>query len=124
MRRAVVVLKLPATPQGDSLMKYVLSWFERPAASYADYEAAQHRVLDVFLQWKMPESIKFLQFVVRVGEWGGYMVVECDKLEDIHKVTTMFAVFEWKVEAVLDVMDAVAAEKEAMADRDAIDGKK
>ncbi len=29
-------------------MKYVVTWWERPGGSYADYEAAQKRVLAVF----------------------------------------------------------------------------
>ena len=49
-----------------------------------------------------------LQFVVRVGDYGGYMIVETDKPTDIHYVTSVFAAFEFKVEPVVDVMDAVA----------------
>ena len=38
-------------------MKYVISWRERPAASFSDYEAAQERVLKIFdKDWKMPAS--------------------------------------------------------------------
>ena len=50
------------------------------------------------------------QFVVRVGDYGGYMIFETDRPEDIHYFTSVFAVFEFKVEPVLDVMDAVAVE--------------
>ena len=54
------------------------------------------------------------QFVVRVGDYGGYMIVETDKPADIHYVTSIFAVFEFKVEPVADVMDAVAVELKAI----------
>jgi hypothetical protein len=92
-------------------MKYVISWHERPAASARDYEAAHERILEIFSEkWKMPESFTVLQFVVRVGDYGGYMIVETDKPADIHYVTSVFAAFEFKVEPVLDVMEAVAAE--------------
>ena len=58
-------------------MKYVISWRERPAASAKDYETAQERVLQIFNKdWKMPASFTMHQFVVRVGDYGGYMVVE------------------------------------------------
>ncbi len=52
--------------------------------------------------------------MVRVGEFGGYMIVETDKPTDIHYVTSVFAVFEFKVEPVVDVMDAVAVEVQAI----------
>jgi hypothetical protein len=99
-------------------MKYVLTWWERPGGSYADYEAAQKRVLNVFQNWEMPESLDIHQFVVRVGEFGGYMVLETDNVADVQKLTTTFAVFQFRLEPVMDVMDAVAAEAEGIAWRD------
>jgi hypothetical protein len=100
-------------------MKYVLTWWERPGGSYADYEAAQKRVLNVFQNWEMPESLDIHQFVVRVGEFGGYMVLETDNVADVQKLTTTFAVFQFRLEPVMDVMDAVAAEAEGIAWREA-----
>jgi hypothetical protein len=99
-------------------MKYVLTWWERPGGSYADYEAAQKRVLNVFQNWEMPESLDIHQFVVRVGEFGGYMVLDTDNVADVQKLTTTFAVFQFRLEPVMDVMDAVAAEAEGIAWRD------
>ena len=101
-------------------MKYVLTWWERSGGSYADYEAAQKRVLDVFQEWEMPESLTFHHFLVRVGEFGGYAVLETDNVADVHKLTTTFAVFQFRFEPVLDVTDAVAAEAEAIAWRDSV----
>jgi Protein of unknown function (DUF3303) len=95
-------------------MKYVISWRERPAASAREYEAAHERVLEIFKDWKMPASFSVFQFVVRIGDYGGYMIVETDKPADIHYVTSFFAVFEFKVEPVVDVMDAVAVELKAI----------
>ena len=99
-------------------MKYVVTWWERPGGSHADYEAAQKRILAVFQEWEMPESLQFHQFLVRVGEFGGYAVVETDDVADLQKVTTVFAAFQFRVEPVMDVMEAVAAEAEAIAWRD------
>ncbi len=59
-------------------MKYVLTWWERFSGSYAEAESAQERVIDVFAQYEIPESLNIIEFVVRVGEYGGYMVVETD----------------------------------------------
>ena len=99
-------------------MKYVLTWWERPGGSPADYEAAQKRVLDVFRHWKMPSTLTFHQYLIRVGEFGGYAVVETDSLADVHKFTTAFAMLKFRIEPVLDVMEAAAAESEAIAWRD------
>lgn len=88
--------------------------------SHADYEAAQKRVLGVFQKFPMPPSIKFHQFLVRVGEFGGYAVIETDKPADVHKLTTALAVFQFRLEPVIDVMDAVAVESETIAWRDAL----
>jgi hypothetical protein len=45
------------------------------------------------------------------------MIMETDKPTDIHYFTSFFAVFEFKVGLVVDVMDAVAAEVAAIAYR-------
>ena len=99
-------------------MKYVLTWWERPGGSYADYEAAQQRVLGVFQNWEVPEALTVHQFLVRVGEFGGYAVLETDDLAEVQKLTTTFAVFRFRLEPVMDVMDAVAAEVEGIAWRE------
>ena len=101
-------------------MKYVLTWWERFGGSYAEAESAQERVIDVFAQYKIPASLNITEFVARVGEYGGYMVVETDSPSDIHKLTTIFAALQFKFEPVLDVMDAVAAEREAITWRNSL----
>ena len=101
-------------------MKYVLTWGERPGGSYVDYESAQQRVLSIFQKWEMPESLQIHQFLVRVGEFGGYAVLETDNVADVHKLTTTFAVFKWRLEPVLDVMDAVAIESDAIVWRNSL----
>jgi len=65
-------------------VKYVLTWWERPGGSYVDYESAQQRVLSIFQKWEMPESLQIHQFLVRVGEFGGYAVLETDNVADVH----------------------------------------
>jgi hypothetical protein len=39
-------------------MKYMISWFERPQGSPAEYENAQKRILEVFDQWKVLDTAK------------------------------------------------------------------
>jgi hypothetical protein len=76
---------------------------------------AHERVLAIFNKdYKLPASFKVHQFVVRVGDYGGYLVIETDSPTDIHYFTSTFAVFEFKVEPVVDVMDAVAIELKAI----------
>ncbi len=68
----------------------------------------------------MPESLTFHQFVVRLGEFGGYAVVETDEPADLEYLTTVYAGFSFTVEPVLDVMDAVAAETRGIEYRESL----
>ena len=99
-------------------MKYMLTWWERPGDSYSEHEAAQKRILDIFEKWEIPESLTFHQFLVRVGEFGGYAVVETDDLAEIEKAIATYAMFQFRLEPVLDVADAVAAQAEGIAWRE------
>lgn len=101
-------------------MKYLVTWHERPAGSPADYESAQKRILELFAAWKMPESLHFHQFLVRVGEFGGYAVIETDDADALQYLCSTYAPFAFTVEPVLDVMDAVAAENRAIEWRDSL----
>ena len=101
-------------------MKYMISWQERPQGSAVDYENAQKRILGLFRHWQMPESLKIHHFVVRVGEYGGFMLAETNDVGAIHKLTSTFPAFQFRVDTVLDIMDAVAVELEAIAWRDAV----
>ncbi len=112
-------MSIPAT-EAPAYQKYVLRWEERPGAGPSEYEAAQSRILEVFGEWDQPEGITFHQFVVRVGDWGGYAVIETDNLADIHALTTALAAFTFRLEPVVDVMDAVAIELQAMAWRETV----
>ena len=84
-------------------------------SSYFDYEGAQQRVLGVFQKWEWPASLRVHQFLVRVGEFGGYAVIETNQPADIHRLSTVFAVFRFRLEPVMEVGEAVATETAAMA---------
>jgi muconolactone delta-isomerase len=101
-------------------MKYMISWFERPQGSAAEYEKAQKRVLDVFRQWEAPSNFKIELFVVRVGDWGGYMLVDCDDPVSVHKMCSTFPAFEFQARPVIPIDDAVRVELEAIAWRDGL----
>ncbi len=101
-------------------MKYVVTWRERPTGSAAEYEAAQQRILQVFSVWEMPTSLTFHQFVVRLGEFGGYAVVETDVPANLQFLTTVYAPFPFTVDPVMDVADAVAAETRGIEWRDTL----
>lgn len=101
-------------------MKYMITWRERPMGSAGEYEKAQKRILSVFRQWEPPEGFKILEFVVRVGDWGGVMLAETSDPLAIHNITSALAAFEFDVAQVVDVQDAVAAELEVIAWRDAL----
>src|SRR2546421_8949811 len=99
-------------------MKYMLSWFERPQGSPAEYENAQKRILEVFGQWKAPEIFKIEMFMIRVGDWGGYMLADCDDLLTVHKLCSMLPAFEFQVRPVIPVEEAIRGELEVIAWRD------
>lgn len=101
--------------------KYVVKWTERAAGSYQDGEAAQERILQLFQNYQVPETLDIQQFVVRLGEYGGYMVVQTDDLEAMHRFYSVFTTFDFEVHPVLDVMTAVAAEADAIAYRKKVD---
>jgi hypothetical protein len=93
----------------------MISWFERPQGSAVEYEKAQQRILEVFGQWQAPPGFKIEVFVVRVGEWGGHMLVECDDPAQVHKCCSTFPAFEFQARPVIPVEDAVRVELEAIA---------
>jgi len=101
-------------------MKFMVTWNERPMGSAADYEAAQKRILGVFSQLQMPEQLKIEQFLVRVGEYGGFMLVETDDVLAMHKLTSTFPAFQFRVDVVIDIQPAVGVEVEAIVWRDGV----
>jgi muconolactone delta-isomerase len=101
-------------------MKYVITWNERPQGSALDYEGAQKRILEVFTQWKAPDNFVIEMFVIRVGDWGGYMLLECDDPLAVHKFCSMLPAFSFEARPVVPVMDAVRVELEAIAFRDGL----
>jgi hypothetical protein len=104
-------------------MKYVISWFERPQGSPMEYENAQKRILEVFGEWKAPANFKVEFFVVRVGEWGGHMLVDCDDPLTIHKFCSMLPALVFEARPVIAVEDAVRGELEVIAWRDGLKHK-
>lgn len=102
-------------------MKYMVTWYERPQGSAAEYEQAQRRILGLFRHWEMPASFKLSLFAVRVGEWGGHMVIETDDALALHRMCSTFPAFQFQVSAIVDVGDAVSAEMEAITWRERVD---
>ena len=101
-------------------MKYMVSWYERSQGSPIEYENAQKRILEIFSQWEAPDNFNIELFVVRVGEWGGYALIECADPLEIHNFCSTFQAFEFKAHPVVPVMDAVRVEQEAIAFRDGL----
>ena len=82
--------QFPITPQQTNTpMKYMLTWTERPQGSPIEYENAQKRILEVFTQWKAPANFRIELFVIRVGDWGGYMMLDCDDPAAVHKFCSL-----------------------------------
>jgi len=107
----------------EKTMKYMITWNERPQGSPIEYENAQKRILEVFSPWKAPANFKIEAFVIRVGDWGGYMLMECDDPLEVHKFCSMLPAFTFEARPVRPVADAIRVELEAMAYRDGLKGK-
>ena len=58
--------------------------------------------------------------MIRVGEWGGHMLVECDDPTAVHKFCSMLPAFVFEARPVIPVEDAIRVELEAMAWRDGL----
>ncbi len=101
-------------------IKLMVTWHERPMGTAEACEAAQKRILGVFSQWNMPDDLKVLQFLVRMGEYRGFMVIETDNVLSVHKSTSAFPAFQFKVDVVADIQPAVNAEVEAIVWRDGV----
>ena len=74
----------------------------------------------VFGAWEAPADLKIELFVVRVGEWGGHMLVDCEDPLTVHKLCSTFAAFEFTARPVVAVEDAVRVELEAIEWRDGL----
>ena len=92
----------PSTPPTRT-MKYMLTWFERPQGSPMEYENAQKRILEVFTQWKAPANFKIELFVIRVGDWGGYMLLDCDDPAAVHKFCSLLPAFAFEARPVVSI---------------------
>lgn len=103
-------------------MKYMSSWSERSQGSAMEYENAQKRILEVFNRWQAPVNFKIELFVVRVGDWGGYMLVDCDDPLTVHKTCSTLPAFVFEARPVIPIEDAVRVELEAIAWRDGLKG--
>ena len=104
-------------------MKYMITGSERSQGSPISTKNAQKRILEVFTQWKAPDNFKIELFVIRVGDWGGYMMLDCDDPLAVHKFCSMLRAFEFQARPEIPVMGAVRVELEAIAFRDGFKGK-
>ena len=79
--------------------------------------------LEVFTQWKAPSNFKIELFVIRVGDWGGYMLLDCDDPTAVHKFCSMLPAFVFEARPVIPIDDAVRVELELIAFRDGLKRK-
>ncbi len=85
-------------------MQYMITWHERPQGTPSyDNSADSERILEVFGPWKAPANFKIESFVIRVGDWGGYMLMECDDPLEVHKFCSMLPAFVFEVHPVVPV---------------------
>jgi Protein of unknown function (DUF3303) len=103
-------------------MKYMLTWTERSQGSPIEYENAQKRILEVFTQWKAPDSFKIELFV---SAWVTGAVICCwtVTITAVHKFYSMLPAFVFEARPVIPIDDAVPVELESIAFRDGLKRK-
>lgn len=101
-------------------MKYVMTWKKKRHGTTAEYEAGQRRVLQLMRAWRKPESVVIHEFLVRVGEPGGFVVFEAADLSAVHRETAAFSTLNFQIDPVIDVDDALAAVGMAIEWRDSV----
>ena len=73
-----------------------------------------------FASGKTPANFKIELFLIRVGDWGGYLLADCDDPVTVHKFCSMLPAFEFEARPVIPIADAVRGELEVMAWRDSL----
>jgi hypothetical protein len=101
-------------------MKYVLTWRKKRHGTTAEYEAGQRRVLQLMRAWRRPDSVLIHEFLVRVGEPGGFVVFEAEDLSAVHRETAAFSALNFQIDPVIDIDDALAAVGMAIEWRDSV----
>lgn len=101
-------------------MKYVITWKKRRHGTTAEYEAGQRRVLELMRAWRRPDAVVIHEFLVKVGEPGGFVVFEADDLAAVHRETAVFSTLNFQIDPVIDVDEALAAVGVAIEWRDSV----
>src|SRR5437660_12790706 len=101
-------------------MKYMITWNERPQGSPREYENAQKRIPEVFSPWKAPANFKIEAFVIRVGDWGGDMVMECDDPLEVRKFCPMLPASTFEARPLVPVAAPIRVELESMSCREGL----
>ena len=101
-------------------MKYVLTWRKKRHGTTADYEDGQRRIVTMMRDWRRPDGVRIHEFLVKVGEPGGFVVFEADDLAAVHRETAVFSMLNFTVEPVVDIDEALAAVGQAIEWRDAV----
>lgn len=101
-------------------MKYVMSWKKKRHGTTAEFEAGQRRVLEMMRAWRRPENVMIREFVVKVGEPGGFVVFEAEDLSAVHEETAAFSMLNFHIDPVIDIEDALAALGAAIEWRDSV----
>jgi len=101
-------------------VKYVLTWKKKRHGTTAEYEAGQRRILELMRAWRRPEGVTIREFLVKVGEPGGYVIFEADDLAEVHRETAAFSLLNFHIDPVIDVEEALAAIGLAIEWRDSV----
>lgn len=101
-------------------MLYVMTWKKKRHGTSAEYEAGRTKVIELVRAWRQPDCVQIHQFVLKVGEPGGYVVFEADDLSNVAWETAAFAGLNVHIEPVINLDDALAGDGRVVEWRDAV----
>ena len=67
-----------------------------------------------------PADFNIELLVIRVGDWGDYMMADCDDPVTVHKFCSMLPAFAFEARPVIPIEEAGRSEREVMAWRDSL----
>jgi hypothetical protein len=100
-------------------MKFVIAYTFRDGGSLAEREAAEKRGLQLLAKWQ--PSFEFSEWADRLDGQGGFVVCEADDAATIMKDIAVWApMFTFELHPVLDILEAVPLQQEAVDFRDSV----
>ncbi|MTE16671.1 DUF3303 domain-containing protein [Nocardia aurantiaca] len=96
-------------------MKYVASWQYQWNSSASENEASIQRALQAYSKWTPVAGLTYHQFLGRLDNRGGFVVVETDDPLNLLDAPSKFGFFsDYDIYPVVDIVEAIRANQEGV----------